>query len=356
MTGRRAGAEQDDAWGAAYAAGLGAAGLIHDHYPELYAARVARRPLTLALTTALVRLWLGLVNRDVIPIAYAHDIDIVHGDPAADFLAACAAATEQERATDEEIALETLPFAFERPAIPFLGLALDEEDWGGVSWDDGALLATLWWLVRHTGACPVVTEDPAAPAVVARLAAEPVWAALAPLAVPAQVELVPLCRALNRLDQPPVPRLGDILAYACRLTGNLFADVSQVEADDQEPPAIPWRQWEVLQELAADWREADAIVAAFIEAVRRVGVEPGLLIAIARTIADTAARLRPDGSISPWRQAQLPLGPAPAGRPAAGAALPDAEGGTPNDDAGAAASAGPGGDRPRGPAAQPAGA
>jgi hypothetical protein len=316
-TGREASADQDVevAWIAAYAVGLEAAGLVHDRYPDLYAAHVARRPLTLALTTALIRLWLSLINRDLIPIAYAYDIDVVHGDPVEDFLATCDSATEGQRAIDEEIALETLPLAFESPTLPFLGISLDDEELAGASWDGGQLLATLWWLVRHTGACPVVIDDGHAPHVVARLAAEPVWEALAPLAVPAHIGLVPLCLALNGLDDLPAPRLGDILAYACRSTGNLFADVSQAEADDQGPQALPWRQWEVMEGLGEDWREADAIAGAFIDATKRVGTEPGLLVAIARTIADTAERLRPDGSLSPWRQARLPLGSAPAGRP-----------------------------------------
>ncbi len=309
-----------------YGAGLRAARLLRQHFPDTYAEHVGGARVTPGRLLATIELFLVLANRHLLEIEERWELCIHVADPLARFRATSATGDEEAAEAIVAVAAEVL----DDPVPVVYGLDWDWEDLAADT-DYYRPALCLWGLVRRTGwaVYGAGADDGDAPwhldpLVQAALAGVP------PLA--ADVDLDKLC---ERLDEQPVAgeRLGQVLRYVCRQVDNAFATLSPEElAEMYGGSEVDWTDAAALAAMRADQQAARALADAYSRLAHRVDQEPGLLAEVVGAITAAAQVLGParpatpateegdshDGDPSQQRTSQPePAGPAPAATVAA---------------------------------------
>ena len=233
-----------------YGAGLRAARLLRQHFPDTYAEHVGGARVTPGRLLATIELFLVLANRHLLEIEERWEVCIHVADPLAQFQRTSATGDEEAAEAIVAVAAEVL----DDPVPVVYGLDWDWEDLAADT-DYYRPALCLWGLVRRTGwaVYGAAADDGDAPwhldpLVQAALAGVP------PLA--ANVDLDKLC---ERLDEQPVAgeRLDQMLRYVCRQVDNAFATLSPEElAEMYGGSEVDWTDVVALAAMRADQQAA----------------------------------------------------------------------------------------------------
>lgn len=269
--------ESLDGW----AMGLRVADWLRQYFPDFYGAHLASRTITTARLLGAVHAWLELANRELVTLDLTGcPLDIqAEGDPAAVI----------DSYRDEGGMLWELSAAggirawLEAPAPLVYGFDRDASIWSWEHAQHDALGAVLYQLTASTHWAWGGTQ------------AAPAWAfALGQLDPDTDMEqLADTCTWSCPL--PGVTRwtLGQVLRYACRQTGNWYADTTLDEQrmDDEAGEYDLWDRPADVARIGAAQADARAVQAAYRALSAAMAQRPSLITAVAKQLIQTSRRL-----------------------------------------------------------------
>jgi hypothetical protein len=280
--------------GAAYGSGLTCVRLIRDHFPAFYAAQeLATRPLTPRTLLGAAGACLALVHQEAISlIEYACEPFPVWNDPTTfltgDWSPQAGGDWDWDAHTGSIGDLLATTVQGLLSQTPMVVYGWDDDD-VGFNPDSWQALIGLWAICRHTAWSYIDDHT---------LDEWEMHGFLAPdlARLPAPTAMDALCAALTAPwpddAESPVP-LGQVVQYAFKQTGNMFADTGFEEADLEGCRAVGLLSatGDHVQELRTESTAGRAIADACADLNRAIAGDPALLQRLADHLVATAATL-----------------------------------------------------------------
>ncbi len=282
----------------AYRNGLWAASFLKRHFPDRFEQHVARQPVTIPFLLCVAEYFLILANQHLFMIDEGWaDVNLA-GDPER-ALSPTRPASEREAIT---MLCEEIGHILLSPFPVFWGLPREWESlfhsYG--SKDTNILLPAVWRMVEHTN-WAYSEGDIEGDTFLEEVFSQEGWATVIALPhLPKETNMDRLCDYLDTQEitliseGKSICRLGGIIRFILRMTGNGFADYNAEIIAEDFGGQIGFDFSSSDEELRANreaQREAEQIYRCFADLDDIVHGEPQLLIQVAQVIIDAAAHL-----------------------------------------------------------------